>query len=57
MNLDALMKIEYGLFCLTAKKNNFDNGCIVNTVTQVTLTPCQVAVAVNKCNYTHDIIK
>ena len=56
MNLDALMKIEYGLYCLTARKDDKDNGCIINTVNQVTLTPCRLAIAVNKLNYTHDII-
>ena len=56
MDMDALMKIEYGLYCLTARKYNKDNGCIINAVNQVTLTPCMVSVAVNKENYTHDII-
>ena len=56
MNLDALMKIEYGLYCLTVRKDDKDNGCIINAVNQVTLTPCCLAIAVNKLNYTHDII-
>ncbi len=56
MDINALTKIEYGLFCLTARKDDKDNGCIINTASQITLTPCQVAIAVNKDNLTHDMI-
>lgn len=51
----ALFKLSYGLFLLTAKDSK-DNGCIINTVTQVTSTPNRITIAVNKQNYTHDII-
>ena len=57
MNKDAMHKITYGLYILTAKEGDKDNGCIVNTVCQVTSTPNRIAVAVNKENYTHDMIK
>lgn len=53
---NAMFKISYGLFVLTANKDGHDNGCIVNTVTQVTQSPDRITVAVNKANYTHDII-
>ncbi len=56
MNEAALYKIGYGLFVLSANEDGFDNGCIVNTVTQVTNTPCRIAVTVNKQNKTHDMI-
>lgn len=56
LNINALMKIEYGLFCLTSKLNGKDNGCIINTVNQVTLTPCQVGISVTKSNLTHDMV-
>lgn len=56
MNIDALNKISYGLFVLIAKDNQKMNGCIVNTVTQVTNTPNRIAVTVNKKNYTSDMI-
>ena len=49
-------KISYGLFVLTANDGKKDNGCIINTVTQVTVDPNQITIAVNKLNYTHDII-
>ncbi|HOO26945.1 MAG TPA: flavin reductase [Lachnospiraceae bacterium] len=52
----ALFKLQYGLFVLTAKDGEKDNGCIVNTVQQVTSMPNRITVAVNKQNYTHDMI-
>ena len=57
MDILALNKITYGLFVLTAwDKEGKVNGCIVNTVMQVTVSPNTVAVAVNKQNLTHDMI-
>ncbi len=53
----ALYQIGYGLYVLTTKDGNRDNGCIVNTVMQVTSTPVTVAVAVNKQNYTCEIVR
>ncbi len=54
---NTMFKISYGLFVLTAKTGDKDNGCIVNTVEQVTSQPLRILVTVNKDNYTHDIIK
>ena len=56
MDTKALFKIGYGLYVLTANENNKDNGCIINTVMQVTSDPCMVAIAVNKKNYTNEMI-
>ena len=53
----ALFKIGYGLYVVTSKDGNKDNGCIVNTVSQLTDTPLRVAVNINKMNYSHDVIK
>ncbi len=53
----ALFKIGYGLYVVTSKDGNKDNGLIVNTVTQLTDKPLRVAVNINKANYSHDIIK
>ncbi len=52
---NSMFKLTYGLFVLTAKENS-DNGCIVNTVQQLTQEPLKISVAVNKANYTHDMI-
>ena len=53
----ALFKIGYGLYVVTSKDGKKDNGCIVNTVSQLTDSPLRVAVNINKLNYTHDIVK
>jgi len=53
----ALYKLGYGLYVVTSNDGARDNGLIVNTVMQVTDTPCRVAVAINKSNYSHDVIK
>jgi flavin reductase (DIM6/NTAB) family NADH-FMN oxidoreductase RutF len=55
--MSALHKISYGLYVLTAKDGDKDNGCIINTAAQVTVMPEQISVAVNKKNLTHDMIK
>jgi len=56
MDNNAMFDITYGLYVLTAKENGFDNGCIINTVMQVTSEPNVIAIAVNKQNKTHDMI-
>lgn len=56
MNTNALFNIGYGLYVLTAREGERDNGCIINTVVQVTNTPLRIGVCVNKDNYTHDMI-
>lgn len=56
MENQAMFKIGYGLYVLTAKNAGKDNGCIVNTLMQVTQDPLQVMLTVNKVNLTHDMI-
>ncbi|MDD6225568.1 MAG: ferritin family protein [bacterium] len=56
MDSKAMFNISYGLYVLTASENNKDNGCIINTLIQVTSQPNRVSVTVNKGNYTHDMI-
>lgn len=56
MNDKAIHKLTYGLFVLTARDGEKMNGCIINTATQVTSTPNRISVAVNKANFTHDMI-
>jgi len=53
---NAMFKFSYGLFVLTAKDGGKDNGCIINTAIQVTASPLRISIAVNKANYTHDMI-
>lgn len=52
----AFYKLSYGLFVVTAHEGDKDNGCITNTVMQVTTTPNRITLAVNKDNYTHGMI-
>jgi flavin reductase (DIM6/NTAB) family NADH-FMN oxidoreductase RutF/rubredoxin len=53
----ALYQIGYGLYVLTTKDGEKDNGCIVNTVMQVTSSPTIIAIGVNKQNYTCGLIQ
>ena len=56
MNPKAMFKLSYGLFVLTAREGEKDNGCITNTAIQVTSEPNRISIAVNKANYTHDMV-
>ena len=53
---NAMFKLSYGLFVLTAKDGDKDNGCIINTAAQLTSNPSRITIAVNKGNFTHDMI-
>ena len=57
MDTNAMFKLSYGLFVLTARDGDKDNGCIINTASQVTSEPNRITIAVNKNNYTHDMIR
>ncbi len=54
---DAMYKITYGLFVLTVKDGEKQNGCIVNTVSMITDNPKRITVFVNKLNYTEALIR
>lgn len=56
MDKKAMYKLSYGLFVLTARDCDKDNGCIINTAIQAASTPNQISICVNKANYTHDMI-
>jgi flavorubredoxin/flavin reductase (DIM6/NTAB) family NADH-FMN oxidoreductase RutF/rubredoxin len=53
----AMFTLTYGLFVLTTNDGTRDNGCIINTVMQVTDAPKRITIAVNKADYTHGILK
>ena len=55
-NKKAMYALSYGLFVLTTREGEKDNGCIINTGMQVTTTPNRILFAVNKGNYTHDLL-
>ena len=56
MDKKALYKLTYGLFILTSKQGEKENGCIINTAAQVTSEPNRITIAVNKSNFTHDMV-
>ncbi len=57
LDITALFNIGYGLYVITSHDGTKDNGCIVNSVMQVTNTPNRVAVVIDKKNYSHEIIR
>ena len=56
MDNKAMYKLSYGLFVLTVKDEVKANGCITNTAIQVASDPNTISFAVNKANYTHDMV-
>ena len=56
MDKSAMYQLSYGLFVLSAKEGDFQNGCIVNTASQVTSDPNRISVTVNKANLTCEMI-
>jgi flavin reductase (DIM6/NTAB) family NADH-FMN oxidoreductase RutF/rubredoxin len=56
LDLESLFNLSYGMCIISSKKAGKFNGCIVNTVFQITPEPPMVAVSVNKQNLTHEYI-
>lgn len=52
-----MFNIPYGLYIVTANADGHDNGCVSNTLQQVTDTPLQVSVCLNKSNLTTAMIQ
>ena len=53
----ALSKLSYGLYVLSARESDTDNGCIVDAVAQVADTPTRIAVSVQMGNLTREMIE
>ncbi|KGK81092.1 flavin reductase [Desulfosporosinus sp. HMP52] len=53
----ALYRISYGLFIITAQADGKDNGQCANTCFQITSEPARIAIGINKQNYTHELIQ
>ncbi len=56
MDNSAFFKIGYGLYLLTAREDGRDNGCIINTLQQLTDEPKRIGITVSKQNLTHDMV-
>jgi flavin reductase (DIM6/NTAB) family NADH-FMN oxidoreductase RutF/rubredoxin len=52
----SLWSISYGIYVVTSCSDGKANGMISNTVIQVSAEPPKIAVAINKNNYTHELI-
>lgn len=57
MDETVLYDLSYGLYVVGATKENMPEGCLVNTVFQITAFPPAVAVSINNDNYTCACIK
>ena len=54
--MKAVYNISYGVYVLTARGEK-QNGCVINTLMQVTSSPVKISVTVNKDNYTTKLIE
>jgi len=57
MNSNTMFKISYGLYVLFTNCGKKMNGCIINTVNQVTSQPNRITIAVSNANYSCETIK
>ncbi len=57
MDQKIMHALSYGLFVLSARQGEKDNGCIINTAIQVTAAPNRIVMAVSKDNLTHDMAR
>lgn len=56
MDNKAFFKMSYGLYIISSQHEGKQYGCVVNTLSQVTATPVQMSIAINKENATTDAI-
>jgi ferric-chelate reductase [NAD(P)H] len=57
LNPDSLFALSYGMCILSSKDGEKINGCIVNSVFQITPEPPMVAVSLNKASLTNEYIR
>ncbi len=57
MDKTAFYKLSYGLYLLTARAGEKENGCIINTAIQCASEPKLLSICVINKNYTCDMIK
>jgi flavin reductase (DIM6/NTAB) family NADH-FMN oxidoreductase RutF/rubredoxin len=53
----ALYRISYGLYIITAQAEGRDNGQCANTCFQITADPARLTIGINKLNFTHELIQ
>ncbi|MCL2522298.1 MAG: flavin reductase [Erysipelotrichales bacterium] len=52
----TMFKLSYGLFVVSVKDGEKDNGCIINTVMQITEKNNRISFSINKDTLTHDLV-
>ena len=57
MDPNVLHNLSYGMYIVSANKNDTLNGQIANTVFQITSEPVTIAISINKQNLTHEFIE
>ena len=57
MDTKAFFKLSYGLYIISTENEGKQAGCIANTFNQVTSSPAQVSVTLNKNNATEQMIE
>lgn len=57
LDTKSLWSISYGLYVVTSAHGGKSNGQIANAVIQVAAEPPRVLIAINKNNYTHELIE
>lgn len=57
MDKKTMYRLTYGLFVLSSAAEGRDSGCIINTAGQVTSEPNRISIAVNKANYTQELVQ
>ena len=53
---ETFLKINYGMYVITAREGSKDNGCVIDALMQMTENPPVVAFSLNKVNKTHEMV-
>jgi ferric-chelate reductase [NAD(P)H] len=56
IDIDALFQLNYGMYIVSSIRADAVNGCISNTLFQITPEPPMIAVSINRENLTHEFI-
>lgn len=57
MNEKSLYKLSCGLYIISSSYEDKISGCVANTLQQVTSSPIQLSITLNKENYTEQLIE
>jgi ferric-chelate reductase [NAD(P)H] len=56
LDIQALNKINYGMYIVSTSFDGVSNGQVANTLFQATAQPVRVVTSINKLNYTHELL-